>query len=81
MNVERKTVHGDSVTKVQSDGRDLIAPYPHPRGVLCAKLIHHAGIQRVLVVDGGYAGENGVGYLQQHGVEVMPVEGPKDPRL
>ncbi len=48
--------------------------------VLCAKLIHHAGILRVLVVDGGYAGENGVGYLQQHGVEVMPVEGPKDPR-
>ena len=48
--------------------------------VLCAKLIHHAGIQRVLVVDGGYAGENGVGYLQQHGVEVVPVEGPKDPR-
>ena len=49
--------------------------------MMCAKLIHHAGIQRVLVVDGGYAGENGVGYLKQHGVEVMPVEGPRDPRL
>ena len=42
--------------------------------------IHHAGIVRVLVVDGGYAGENGVGYLARHGVLVVPVEGPKDPR-
>ncbi len=49
--------------------------------VLCAKLIHHAGIARVLVVDGGYAGENGVDYLRAHGVEVVGVEGPRDPRL
>jgi dCMP deaminase len=49
--------------------------------ILCAKLIHHAGILRVLVVDGGYAGENGVPYLDQHGVEVMGLEGPQDPRL
>jgi dCMP deaminase len=48
--------------------------------VLCAKLIHHAGIERVLVVDGGYAGENGVDYLLRHGVLVIPVDGPKDPR-
>jgi len=48
--------------------------------LLCAKLIHHAGIEQVLVVDGGYVGENGVGYLQNHGVTVSPVEGPKDPR-
>ena len=49
--------------------------------VLCAKLIHHAGIARVLVVGGGYAGENGVGYLRDHGVAVQEVEGPRDPRL
>lgn len=49
--------------------------------VLCSKLIHHAGIVRVLVVDGGYAGANGVDYLAAHGVEVMAVEGPQDPRL
>lgn len=49
--------------------------------VLCAKLIHHAGISRVLVVRGGYAGENGCGYLEAHGVEVMHVDGPRDPRL
>jgi dCMP deaminase len=49
--------------------------------MMCAKMIHHAGIVKVIVVGGGYAGENGVGYLQQHGVEVEVVEGPKDPRL
>lgn len=49
--------------------------------VLCAKLLHHSGIARVLVVRGGYAGENGVVYLRGHGVEVQYVEGPQDPRL
>lgn len=49
--------------------------------VLCAKLLHHSGIARVLVVRGGYAGENGVVYLRAHGVEVQYVEGPQDPRL
>lgn len=49
--------------------------------ILCSKLIHHAGIVRVLVVDGGYAGANGVDYLATHGVEVIAVEGPQDPRL
>lgn len=49
--------------------------------ILCAKLIHHAGIAKVLVVDGGYAGANGVSYLQTHGVEVEPLDGPRDPRL
>ena len=49
--------------------------------MMCAKMIHHAGIARVLVVDGGYAGANGVDYLLRHGVLVVPVDGPKDPRL
>lgn len=49
--------------------------------VLCAKLIHHAGIAKVLVVEGGYAGENGCQYLEEHGVQVQTVDGPKDPRL
>ncbi|MCP4502587.1 MAG: cytidine deaminase [Deltaproteobacteria bacterium] len=49
--------------------------------MMCAKLIHHAGIQKVIVVGGGYAGENGMGYLDSHGVKVQTVEGPKDPRL
>ena len=29
--------------------------------MMCAKLIHHAGIERVVIVDGGFMGENGVG--------------------
>ena len=49
--------------------------------MMCAKLIHHAGIERVLLVTEGYAGENGVAYLKSHGVEVQQVDGPKDPRL
>lgn len=49
--------------------------------LMCAKLIHHAGIQQVIVVGGGYIGENGLAYLAQHHVTVMAVEGPQDPRL
>ena len=41
--------------------------------ILCAKLIHHAGIERVLIVEGGYLGANGVDYLKGHGVEVVAV--------
>jgi dCMP deaminase len=48
---------------------------------MCAKMIHHAGIHRVLIVEGGYLGANGVDYLEAHGVDVMKVDGPKDPRL
>jgi len=49
--------------------------------MMCAKLIHHAGIERVLVVSEGYAGANGCVYLKQHGVQVQAVDGPRDPRL
>ncbi len=48
--------------------------------LLCAKLVHHAGIVRVLIVQGGYIGENGLSYLEAHGVEVQRVPGPPDPR-
>lgn len=48
--------------------------------ILCAKLIHHAGIEQVLIVEGGYLGANGVGYLEGHGVVVQRVPGPPDPR-
>jgi len=48
---------------------------------LCAKLIHHAGITKVIVVSGGYMGKNGIVYLQEHGIEVMTVSGPTDPRV
>ncbi len=48
--------------------------------MLCAKLIHHAGITKVIVVGGGYAGENGIAYLKEHGIGVEAVEGPRDER-
>lgn len=49
--------------------------------LMCSKLIHHAGIVKVFAVGGGYMGRNGVDYLRQHGVEVVFVKGPQDPRL
>ena len=48
--------------------------------MMCAKLIHHAGISKVFVVNGGFFGENGVQYLEDHKVDVIFVDGPKDPR-
>ena len=49
--------------------------------MMCAKLIHHAGIGKVVIVDGGFGGENGIGYLENHGVNIQRTEGPKDPRF
>lgn len=49
--------------------------------LLCAKLIHHSGIVRVIAVGGGYMGDNGIGYLQENGVDVVFVDGPQDPRI
>jgi dCMP deaminase len=48
--------------------------------LMCAKLIHHAGITKVFVVADGYVGANGVEYLKRAGVGVEKVDGPKDPR-
>lgn len=49
--------------------------------MMCAKMVHHAGIAKVIVVDGGYlGGKAGVEYLRENGVLVEEVEGPKDPR-
>ena len=49
--------------------------------MMCAKLIHHSGIGKVVIVDGGFSGENGVSYLENHGVPVQRTDGPKDPRV
>ncbi len=48
--------------------------------LMCSKLIHHAGIARVILVKGGFQGINGISYLAQHGVSIQSIEGPKDPR-
>lgn len=49
--------------------------------LLCSKLIHHAGIEKVIIIQGGYLGENGISYLQSHGISIDVREGPKDPRI
>ncbi len=38
--------------------------------LLCAKLIHHAGIAKVIVIQDGYAHAEGMRYLELHHVEV-----------
>jgi len=48
--------------------------------LMCAKLIHHAGVVRVIVVGGGFAGANGISYLIDNRVSIQYVEGPQDPR-
>ena len=50
--------------------------------LLCAKLIHHAAIKRIVCIKNGYAGgRDGIEYLQANSVEVQYVDGPSDPRL
>lgn len=49
--------------------------------LMCARLIHHSGIAKVMCVKGGYiGGDGGVEYLRTHGVLVEYVAGPSDPR-
>jgi deoxycytidylate deaminase len=48
---------------------------------MCARLMHHAGVECVVVVRGGYAGGSaGVEYLARVGVRVVYRDGPRDPR-
>ena len=50
--------------------------------IMCAKLLHHAGIAKVICVSGGYAGgSEGTEYLRRHKVAIEFVDGPQDPRL
>lgn len=76
---EMNVICNAAATGVRCDGAWLICT--GEPCMMCAKLVHHAGIARVLIVEGGYAGANGVDYLRSHGVEVVTVDGPKDPRL
>lgn len=48
--------------------------------MMCAKLMHHAGVVEVIVIDGGFHGPNGVQYLIDNGIYVKRVNGPKDTR-
>jgi len=48
--------------------------------LLCAKLIYHAGIARVVYVKGGYTTDAGIEFLRNHGVvvEIMPPVGVRE---
>lgn len=49
--------------------------------LMCAKLVHHAGITKVICVENGYkGGKDGPEYLSRHGVKVEYTSGPEDPR-
>lgn len=37
---------------------------------MCAKLIHHAGVVKIIIIGDQYTQENGIVYLKQNGVEV-----------
>lgn len=45
----------------------------------CARLLHHAGVARVVTIRGGYAGESGAPYLRANGVEVSEIDPPESP--
>lgn len=74
----------NAIANAAADGRSTAGAWLIVTGepcMMCAKLIHHAGVKRVLCVKGGYAGgADGVHYLQEHGVPVQYVDGPQDPR-
>lgn len=38
--------------------------------LMCAKLIHHAGIETVVVVKGGYSVTEGISYLEENKVRI-----------
>ena len=49
--------------------------------LMCAKILHHAGVEKVLCVKGGYkGGDDGPSYLRENGVLVEYIEGPQDHR-
>ncbi len=49
--------------------------------LMCAKLLHHAGIEKVWYVEGGYlGGGEGLEYLNEQGIQVESVPGQTDPR-
>lgn len=38
--------------------------------LMCAKHLHHSGIQKVIVIEGQYSTEEGMEYLSKHGVQI-----------
>lgn len=74
----------NAIANAAADGRSTAGAWLIVTGepcLMCAKLIHHAGIVHVICVQGGYAGgDAGVRYLNKHNIHVRYVDGPKDER-
>lgn len=45
---------------------------------MCAKLIHHAGITKVITIANTYSTDRGLNYLVKHGIMVQAVEETKN---
>jgi dCMP deaminase len=41
--------------------------------LMCAKLIHHSGIQKVYTIEGSYSSLDGVEYLNDNEIDVVKV--------
>lgn len=76
---EMNVICNTAAANVSSRGAHLIVT--GEPCMMCAKLIHHAGITRVYIVEGGFRGDNGVSYLETHDIAVELVDGPQDPRV
>ncbi len=68
---EMNVICNAAAAGVRSEGAWLIVTGEPCR--MCAKLIHHAGIVKVLIVGDGYPDKTGVNYLRQHGVAVEDI--------
>ncbi len=71
------------VTNAARLGRSLAGAWVFCSGTPCegcARLLHHAGVVKVLTIRGGYSGASGRPYLEEHGVAVVEVEAPVDLR-
>lgn len=71
------------VTNAARLGRSLAGSWVFCSGVPClgcARLLHHAGVVKVLAIRGGFSGESGAPYLREHGVDVVEVDPPFDLR-
>lgn len=46
--------------------------------LMCAKLIHHSGIEKVFTIQGSYSAVDGVNYLRDNNIEVIKVNDQGD---
>ncbi len=73
---EANVIANAAARGVSTDGAWLFVT--HGPCVPCAKLIHHAGIKRVMITNSGARGPEGEQYLLANGVEVEVIEEPEE---